>query len=169
MLTFILSSGKLCSWKSQIFWHVEYFRGSSFQIKIVIGKSQKEMGSQKNHSRRMKHKFYGNQSVRPKKLKVNIQGDNSCLRLRKLKKSFEESTDYDIINFEIISFSVNLLYVQNVYQRTLNLEMVCHVVWVMLIKSTLLEETVVIKNPHIHQSNHRKCQKVKDVENLILT
>ena len=67
------------------------------------------MGNQKNHSRRRKRKFYGNQSVGPKKLKVNTQGDNSCLRLRKLEKSFEdvplldeESNDYSIIPFEIL-------------------------------------------------------------------
>ena len=48
------------------------------------------MGSKKNHSRRRKRKFYGNQSVAPKKLKVNIEGDNSCLRLRKLENSFED-------------------------------------------------------------------------------
>ena len=41
--------------------------------------------------------------------------------------------------------------------------------WVKLIKSTLLIETVIIKNPHIHQNKRRKCQKVKDVENLILS
>ena len=41
--------------------------------------------------------------------------------------------------------------------------------WVKLIKSTLLVEAAIIKNPHIHQNKHRKCQKVKDVENLILT
>ena len=43
-------------------------------------------------------------------MKVNIEGDNSCLRLRKLDKSFEdvplldeESNDYKIIlNFEIL-------------------------------------------------------------------
>ena len=48
------------------------------------------MGSKKNHSRRRKRKFYGNQSVGPKKLKVNTEGDNSYLRLRKLEKSFED-------------------------------------------------------------------------------
>ena len=48
------------------------------------------MGSQKNHSRRRKRKFYGNQSVGPKKLKVNTEGNNSCLRLRKLEKSLED-------------------------------------------------------------------------------
>ena len=49
------------------------------------------MGSQKNHSRRKKRKFYGNQSVRPKKLKVNTERNNSCLRrLMKLQKSFED-------------------------------------------------------------------------------
>ena len=51
------------------------------------------------------------------------------------------------------------MYVQNVYQRTLNLEMIYHVARVMLIKSTLFVETVVIKNPHIHQNNHRKSVK----------
>ena len=51
------------------------------------------------------------------------------------------------------------MYVQNVYQRTLNLEMIYHVARVMLIKSTLFVETVVIKNPHIHQNNHRKSEK----------
>ena len=68
------------------------------------------MGSQKNHSRRRKRKFYGNQSVGPKKLKVNTEGNNSCLRLRKLEKSLEdvplideESNDYNVImNFEIL-------------------------------------------------------------------
>ena len=68
------------------------------------------MGSQKNHSRRRKRKFYGNQSVGPKKLKVNTEGNNSCLRLRKLEKSLEdvplidkESSDYNVImNFEIL-------------------------------------------------------------------
>ena len=68
------------------------------------------MGSQKNHSRRRKCKFYGNESVGPKKLKVNTEGNNSCLRLRKLEKSLEdvplidkESSDYNVImNFEIL-------------------------------------------------------------------
>ena len=66
------------------------------------------MGSQKNHSRRRKRKFYGNQSVVPKKLKVNTEGNNSCLRLRKSEKSLdvplidEESNDYVIMNFEIL-------------------------------------------------------------------
>ena len=68
------------------------------------------MGSQINHSRRRKRKFYGNQSVGPKKLKVNTEGNNSCLRLRKLEKSLEdvplideESNDYNVImNFEIL-------------------------------------------------------------------
>ena len=76
------------------------------------------MDSQKNHPRRRKHKFYGNQSVGPKKLKVNTAGDNSCLRLRKLERSFEdfplldeELNDYNvIINFEILKQF--LLYVR---------------------------------------------------------
>ena len=67
------------------------------------------MGSKKNHSRRRKRKFYGKRNVGPKKLKVNTEGNNSCLRLRKLDISFEdvplldeESNDYKIIiNFEI--------------------------------------------------------------------
>ena len=46
--------------------------------------------------------------------------------------------------------------------------MIYHVAWVMLIKSTLFVGTVVIKNTPIHQNNHKKCQKVKDVENVIL-
>ena len=53
-----------------------------------------------------------------KKLKVNTEGDNSCLRLRKLERSFEdlslldeESNDYNvIINFEILKQF--LLYVR---------------------------------------------------------
>ena len=68
------------------------------------------MGSQKNHSRMRKRKFYGNQSVGPKKFKVDTEGNNSCLRLRKLEKSFEDvllldeqSNDYNVImNFEIL-------------------------------------------------------------------
>ena len=48
------------------------------------------MRSQKHHSRRRKRKFYGNQSVGPKKLKVNTEADSSGLRQRKLKKSFED-------------------------------------------------------------------------------
>ena len=128
------------------------------------------MGSQKNHSRRKKRKFHGNQSVEPQKLEVNTDGDNSCLRLRKLKKSFENVPLPDEESNEILnSFYVDLLYVQNVYQRTLNLEIIYHVTWVMLIKSTLFVETVVITNPHIHQKNRRKCQKVRDIEHLILT
>ena len=116
------------------------------------------MGSQKNHSRRRKRKFYGNQSVGPKKLKVNTEGNNSCLRLRKLEKSFE-----DVLLLDEQSNDYNVI------QRTLNLEMIYHVACVMLIKPIFFVETVVIKNSHIHQNNHRKCQKVKDVENLILT
>ena len=75
------------------------------------------------------------------------------------------------MNFEILKQFLCrfILYVQNVYQRTLNLEMIYHVTWVMLINSVFFVETVVIKSPHIHQNNHRKCQKVKDEENLILT
>ena len=112
-------------------------------------------------------------------MKVSTEVDKSCLRLRKSEKSFEdvplldeELNDYNvIINFEILKqfLYVDLLYVQNVYQRTLNLEMIYHLAWVMLIKSTLLVETVVIKNPHIDQNNDKKYQKVKYVENLILT
>ena len=68
------------------------------------------MGNQKNHSRRRKRKVHGNQSVGQKKLKLNNERDNCCLRLRKLEKSFEdvplldeESNDYYInINFEIL-------------------------------------------------------------------
>ena len=68
------------------------------------------MGDQKNHSRGRKRKFYGNQSDGPKKLKVNTEGNNSCLRLRKLEKSFEdislldeESNDCNVIlNSEIL-------------------------------------------------------------------
>ena len=68
------------------------------------------MGSQTNHCRRSKRKSYDNQSVRPRKLKVNTEGNNSCLRPRELEKSFqdvplldEESNDYNIIiNFEIL-------------------------------------------------------------------
>ena len=49
-------------------------------------------------------------SVGPKKLKVNTEGKNSYLRLRKIEKSFEdvplldeESNDYNVImNFEIL-------------------------------------------------------------------
>ena len=51
----------------------------------------------------------------------------------------------------------------------MNLEMIYHVAWVMLIKSTLFVGTAVIKSKHIHQNNQKKCQKVKDAENLILT
>ena len=60
------------------------------------------MGSQNNHSIRRKRKFYGNQNFGLKKLKVNTEGDNSCLRLRKPQESFEdvslldeESNDYN--------------------------------------------------------------------------
>ena len=66
------------------------------------------------------------------------------------------------------SFYVDLLYVQNIYQRTLNLEIIYHVAWVMLIKSTLFVEAAVIKNTHINQNNHKKCQKVKNLENVML-
>ena len=67
------------------------------------------------------------------------------------------------------SFCVDLLlYVQNVYQKTLNMEMVYHVTWVMLIKSTLFVETTVIKNI-IHENTHKKSKKVKNVENMIVT
>ena len=104
------------------------------------------MGSKKHHSRRRKRRFYGNQSVGPKKLKVNTKGDNPYLRLRKLEESFEdvslldeESNDYNIIiNFQTLKqFLCRFIYVQNLYQRTLNLEMIYHVAWVMLIKSTM--------------------------------
>ena len=76
------------------------------------------MGNQKNHSRRRKRKVHGNQSVGRKKLKLNNERDNCCLRLRKLEKSFEdvplldeESNDYYInINFEILKqFSCRLI------------------------------------------------------------
>ena len=67
------------------------------------------------------------------------------------------------------SFNVDLWYFQNVYQTTLNLEEICHVAWVMLIKSTLFVETTIIKNTHIHQNNHKKCQKAKVIESMILT
>ena len=67
------------------------------------------------------------------------------------------------------NFYVDLLYAQNGYQRTLNLEMTFHVIRVGYAHKILLVETVVIKNPHLHQNNHRKCQKFDDVENLILT
>ena len=68
------------------------------------------MGSKKHHSRRRKRTFYGNQSVGLKKLKVNTEGHNSCLRLRELEESFEdvclldaESNDYNIIiNFQTL-------------------------------------------------------------------
>ena len=67
------------------------------------------------------------------------------------------------------SFCVDLLlYVQNVYQKTLNMEMVYHVTWVMLIKSTLFVETAVIKNI-ILENTHKKSKKVKNVENMIVT
>ena len=112
-------------------------------------------------------------------MKVSTEGDKSCLRLRKPEKSFEdvplldeELNDYNVfINFEILKqfLYVDLLYVQNVYQRTLNLEMIYHLAWFMLIKSTLFVKTIVIKNPHIDQNNDKKYQKVKYVENLILT
>ena len=48
------------------------------------------------------------------------------------------------------------------------MEMVYHVTWVMLIKSTLFVETAVIKNIHTSQ-NHQKSKKVKNVENMIVT
>ena len=38
----------------------------------------------------------------------------------------------------------------------------------MLIKSTLFVEAAVIKNTHINQNNHKKCQKVNNLENVIL-
>ena len=67
------------------------------------------MGSKKHHSRRRKRRFYGNQSVGLKKLKVNTEGHNSCLRLIELEESFEdvclldaESNDYNIINFQTL-------------------------------------------------------------------
>ena len=126
------------------------------------------MGSKKHHSRRRKRRFYGNQSVGPKKLKVNTKGDNSYLRLRKLEESFEdvslldeESNDYNIIiNFQTLKqFLCRFIYVQNLYQRTLNLEMIYHVAWVMLIKSTMFVETVVIKNTLLHQKKSQKGSK----------
>ena len=126
------------------------------------------MGSKKHHSRRRKRRFYGNQSVGPKKLKVNTKGDNSYLRLRKLEESFEdvslldeESNDYNIIlNFQTLKqFLCRVIYVQNLYQRTLNLEMIYHVAWVMLIKSTMFVETVVIKNTLLHQKKSQKGSK----------
>ena len=67
------------------------------------------------------------------------------------------------------SFNVDLWYFQNVYQTTLNLEEIYHVAWVMLIKSTLFVETAIIKNTHIHQNSHKKCQKAKVIESMILT
>ena len=36
-------------------------------------------------------------------------------------------------------------------------------------KISLFVETAVIKTTHIHQNNHKKFQKVKDVENMKLT
>ena len=74
---------------------------------------------------------------------------NSCLRLRKLEKSFEDVLRYSN-NFCVDS----LLHVQNIYQKILNMEMVYHVTWVMLIKSTLFVETAVIKK--IHTSKQSK-------------
>ena len=58
--------------------------------------------------------MFDNQSIELKKLKVNTERDNSCLRLRKLEKSFEdvplldeEPNDYNtIINFEILTQTV---------------------------------------------------------------
>ena len=126
------------------------------------------MGSKKHHSKRRKRRFYGNQSVGPKKLKVNTKGDNSYLRLRKLEESFEdvslldeESNDYNIIiNFQTLKqFLCRFIYVQNLYQKTLNLEMIYHVAWVMLIKSTMFVETVVIKNTLLHQKKSQKGSK----------
>lgn len=53
---------------------------------------------------------FNNQSVRPDKVTVNTEGNNSCLRSKKLEKSFEdaplsdeESSDYNVtINFDIL-------------------------------------------------------------------
>ena len=131
------------------------------------------MCSQKNHSRRRKRKFCGNQSVGPKKLNESTDGDNFCLSLRKLEKLFEdvplldeESNYYNIIiNFEILKqFLCRFIVCSECLSKNIELEMIYHVAWVMLIKSTLSVETVGIKNPHIHQNNHINCQKVKDVE-----
>ena len=94
-------------------------------------------------------------SAGPKKLKVNTEGGNSCLRLRKLEKSFE---DVPLLDEE-----------SNDYNLIINFEIIYHVTWVRLIKSTLFVETAVIKNTDIHQKIHKNCQKVKDVENMILT
>ena len=41
------------------------------------------MGSQKNHSRRKKRKFHGNQSVEPQKLEVNTDGDKFLFEAEK--------------------------------------------------------------------------------------
>ena len=130
------------------------------------------MGSKKNHTRRRKHKFYDSQSVGPKKLKVNTEGDNSFLRLRKLKKSFEdallldeESNDYNIIiNFEILKqFLYRFIVILCSERLSKNIVIEFgddyHATWIMLIKSTLLEETAVIKNTNIHQNNYKKKSK----------
>ena len=84
--------------------------------------------------------------------------------LRKLEKSFEdvplldeESNDYNIIiNFEILKQILCrfVIVCSEFYQKALNMEMVYHVTWVMLIKSTLFVETAVIKN--IHTSKQSK-------------
>ena len=47
--------------------------------------------------------------------------------------------------------------------------MIYRVAWVVLIKSILFVETALIKNTHIHQNNDKKCQKVKDADDMILT
>ena len=98
------------------------------------------MRSQKNHSRRRKHKFYGNQSVGPIKLKVNTKGDNSCLRLRKFERSFEdvplldeESNDYNIIiNFEILKqFLCRFVVCSECLSKNIEFEdyLLCHMVY----------------------------------------
>ena len=100
------------------------------------------------------------------------------MRLRKLDKSFEdvplldeESNDYNIIiNFEILKQILCrfVIVCSEFYQKALNMEMVYHVTWVMLIKSTLFVENAIIKNI-IHQNTHKKSKKVKNVENMIVT
>ena len=105
--------------------------------------------------------------------KVNTEGDNSCFRLRKLEKLFEdvplldeESNDYNIItNFEILK---QFSFRSTVWSGCL-LKMIYRVAWVVLIKSILFVETALIKNTHIHQNNDKKCQKVKDADDMILT
>ena len=84
--------------------------------------------------------------------------------LRKLEKSFEdvplldeESNDYNIIiNFEILKqFWCRFVIPCSEYLSKI-MEIVYHVAWVMLMKSTLFVETAVIKNIHTSKQSQKE-------------